>query len=176
MKQQIYITDQEKENCQRVVAAFHDFFQQTDILVLDTGNYGFALLKYFSCAAQRMVRLPDHRPDARKAGDEHRHGRLLRRTAGRRKNSIAKQKTAICKRRTEKGRLYHCSSNALMDWAGKVTPPAHVRLVICSKNWQMSPPCKPSHTDIHQATVQRALRTSASRCPHTPEMESGLSL
>lgn len=48
MKQQIYITDQEKENCQRVVAAFHDFFQQTDILVLDTGNYGFALLKYFN--------------------------------------------------------------------------------------------------------------------------------
>lgn len=97
MKQQIYITDQEKENCQRVVAAFHDFFQQTDILVLDTGKYGFALLKYFSCAAQRMVRLPDHRPDARKAGDEHRHGRLLRRTAGRRKIQLQNRKQQFVK-------------------------------------------------------------------------------
>lgn len=48
MKQQIYITDQEKEKCRKVIAAFSEFFQQTDILALDTGKYGVALLKYFN--------------------------------------------------------------------------------------------------------------------------------
>lgn len=47
MRQRIYITNQETQKCKKVVQAFNDFLQQTDILVLDTGRYGFALLKYF---------------------------------------------------------------------------------------------------------------------------------
>lgn len=47
MRQRIYITNQETQKCKKVVQAFNDFLQQADILVLDTGKYGFALLKYF---------------------------------------------------------------------------------------------------------------------------------
>ena len=47
MRQRIYITNQETQKCKKVVQAFNDFLQQADILVLDTGRYGFALLKYF---------------------------------------------------------------------------------------------------------------------------------
>lgn len=45
MKQQEYITKQERENCRKVVAVFHKLFQKLDILVLDAGKYGFVLLK-----------------------------------------------------------------------------------------------------------------------------------
>lgn len=48
MKQQSYITKSEITKCKKVVQAFNEFFNQTDIYVLDTGRYGFALLKYFN--------------------------------------------------------------------------------------------------------------------------------
>lgn len=48
MKRQIYITNQEKEKCRKVVAVFNKFLQQLDILVLDAGKYGFVLLKYLN--------------------------------------------------------------------------------------------------------------------------------
>lgn len=47
MKRQIYITNQEKEKCRKVVAVFNKFLQQLDILVLDTGKYGFVMLEYY---------------------------------------------------------------------------------------------------------------------------------
>lgn len=48
MKRQIYITNQERENCRKVVAVFHEFLQQLDILALDAGKYGYVLLKYLN--------------------------------------------------------------------------------------------------------------------------------
>lgn len=48
MKQQRYITKSETEKCKKVVQAFNEFYNQTDIYVLDTGKYGFVLLKYFN--------------------------------------------------------------------------------------------------------------------------------
>lgn len=46
MKQQNEITNSETEKCRRVVQAFDELFNRTNIFVLDTGKYGFALLKY----------------------------------------------------------------------------------------------------------------------------------
>ncbi len=46
MKQQIGISNSETEKCKKVVQAFDELFNRTNILVLDTGQYGFVLLKY----------------------------------------------------------------------------------------------------------------------------------
>lgn len=46
MKQQMNVTNSETEKCKRVVQAFDELFNRTNIVVLDTGQYGFALLKY----------------------------------------------------------------------------------------------------------------------------------
>lgn len=46
MKQQNEITNSETEKCRKVVQAFDELFNRTNIFVLDTGKYGFALLKY----------------------------------------------------------------------------------------------------------------------------------
>lgn len=46
MKQQINITTSETEKCKKVVQAFDELFNRTNIFALDTGQYGFALLKY----------------------------------------------------------------------------------------------------------------------------------
>lgn len=48
MKRQIYITNQERENCRKVVDVFHKLLRQLDILALDAGKYGFVLLKYLN--------------------------------------------------------------------------------------------------------------------------------
>lgn len=48
MKHQSYITKSEIAKCKKVAQAFDEFCNQADIYVLDTGKYGFALLKYFN--------------------------------------------------------------------------------------------------------------------------------
>lgn len=46
MNQQINVTDRDTEKCKSVVQAFDELYNRTNIVVLDTGKYGFALLKY----------------------------------------------------------------------------------------------------------------------------------
>lgn len=46
MNTQKYITAQEAAECKRVVSAFNELYDQTDILVINTGKHGFVLLKY----------------------------------------------------------------------------------------------------------------------------------
>lgn len=46
-KQQTYITDEERENCQKVADAFAELFECEDLTVLNAGNYGFVKLQYF---------------------------------------------------------------------------------------------------------------------------------
>ena len=46
MNIQKYITAREAEEYKKVVAAFNELYNQTDILVINTGDYGFVLLKY----------------------------------------------------------------------------------------------------------------------------------
>lgn len=46
MNTQKYIAPQEAEECKKVVAAFNELYDQTDILVINTGEHGFVLLKY----------------------------------------------------------------------------------------------------------------------------------
>ena len=46
MNTQKYITAREAEKCKKVVAAFNELYNQTDILVINSGEHGFVLLKY----------------------------------------------------------------------------------------------------------------------------------
>ncbi len=47
MKKEEYITDEEREKCRRVADAFAELYEQTDIIVLDAGEYGFVKLQYY---------------------------------------------------------------------------------------------------------------------------------
>mgnify|MGYP001074160572 CR=1 FL=1 len=46
-KKQNYITDEERENCQKVADAFAELFEDTDLTVVNAGKYGFIKLQYF---------------------------------------------------------------------------------------------------------------------------------
>lgn len=47
MEKQVYITDNERKKCQKVADAFAELYENEDVLVIDTGNYGFLQLQYF---------------------------------------------------------------------------------------------------------------------------------
>lgn len=47
IKKQTYITDGEREKCQKVVDAFAELFDNGDLTVVDAGKYGFVKLQYF---------------------------------------------------------------------------------------------------------------------------------
>ena len=46
-KKKTYITDEEKEKCQKVVDAFAELFENEDLTVVNAGKYGFIKLQYF---------------------------------------------------------------------------------------------------------------------------------
>lgn len=46
-KKQTYITDEEKEKCQKVVDAFAELFEKEDLAVVNAGKYGFIKLQYY---------------------------------------------------------------------------------------------------------------------------------
>lgn len=48
MKNPKYITIQESQKCQRVANVFNQLYEQIDSVVINTGKYGFAFLKYFN--------------------------------------------------------------------------------------------------------------------------------
>lgn len=47
MEKKIYITEEEREKCQKVVEAFKELYEMADIVVVDVGRYGFVMLKYY---------------------------------------------------------------------------------------------------------------------------------
>ncbi len=47
MEQITYITDEEREKCRRVADAFSEMYELTDVVVIDTGKYGFVKLQYY---------------------------------------------------------------------------------------------------------------------------------
>ena len=47
MEKQVYITEEEREKCQKVVDAFAELYEIENIVVLDAGRYGFIELKYY---------------------------------------------------------------------------------------------------------------------------------
>lgn len=47
MKNCYHITKQESRKCKRVVCIFNELLDKIDITVINTGKYGYALLKYF---------------------------------------------------------------------------------------------------------------------------------
>lgn len=46
-QKQTYITDEERENCQKVVDAFVELFEFEDLTVVNAGKYGFVKLQYY---------------------------------------------------------------------------------------------------------------------------------
>ncbi len=46
-KEEIYITGEEKVNCQRVADAFAEMYEEEGILVMSAGKYGFVKLQYY---------------------------------------------------------------------------------------------------------------------------------
>ena len=47
MEKQVYITEEERAKCQRVIDAFAELYEIENIVVLDAGRYGFVELKYY---------------------------------------------------------------------------------------------------------------------------------
>ena len=47
MDKKIYITEEEREKCQKVADAFTELYDMADIVVVDVGRYGFVMLKYY---------------------------------------------------------------------------------------------------------------------------------
>ena len=47
MEKQVYITEEERAKCQKVVDAFAELYEMENIMVLDAGRYGFVELRYY---------------------------------------------------------------------------------------------------------------------------------
>ena len=47
MDKQVFITNEEREKCQRVADAFKELYELEDIVVLDAGKYGFVKLQCY---------------------------------------------------------------------------------------------------------------------------------
>lgn len=47
MEKQVYITEEERGKCQKVVDAFAELYEMENIVVIDVGRYGFVELKYY---------------------------------------------------------------------------------------------------------------------------------
>ena len=47
MEKKIYITDGEREKCDKVAEAFAELYEMENILVMDAGRFGFVVLKYY---------------------------------------------------------------------------------------------------------------------------------
>jgi hypothetical protein len=47
MEKQVYITEEERAKCQKVVDAFAELYEMENIVVLDVGRFGFVELKYY---------------------------------------------------------------------------------------------------------------------------------
>lgn len=48
MEEEVYITEDEREKCRKIVNAFEELFAQIDGMVLDAGKYGFLKVQYYN--------------------------------------------------------------------------------------------------------------------------------
>lgn len=48
VEKNVYISDEERQNCRRVVDAYSELYEQDDIVVVDAGRYGFVKLLYYT--------------------------------------------------------------------------------------------------------------------------------
>lgn len=48
MDNRVFITEEEKEKCRKVMEAYAELYEKTDVLVVDAGKYGFVKLQYFN--------------------------------------------------------------------------------------------------------------------------------
>lgn len=47
MEKQVYITEIERERCQRVADAYSELYENDDLLAMDAGRYGFVIVQYY---------------------------------------------------------------------------------------------------------------------------------
>lgn len=48
LKREIYITDEERKKCRKVVEAYIELYELEDIFIVDAGRYGFVKLMYYT--------------------------------------------------------------------------------------------------------------------------------
>lgn len=48
MEKQTYITDIERERCQKIAGAYSELYETDNLVVLDAGRYGFVMLQYYN--------------------------------------------------------------------------------------------------------------------------------
>ena len=60
MDKQIYITEEEREKCQKVVDAFAELYEMENIVVIDAGRYGFVKLKYYKPPKMQPLPIAGH--------------------------------------------------------------------------------------------------------------------
>ena len=51
LEEEVYITDEERKKCQNVAEAFREFYELTDVVVVDAGKYGFVKLQQYKLPA-----------------------------------------------------------------------------------------------------------------------------
>ena len=51
LEEEVYITDEERKKCQNVAEAFREFYELTDVVVVDAGQYGFVKLQQYKLPA-----------------------------------------------------------------------------------------------------------------------------
>ena len=47
MENKLYVAEEEREKCRKVVEAFAELYERADIVMVDVGKYGFVKLQYF---------------------------------------------------------------------------------------------------------------------------------
>ncbi len=47
MGKQEYITEEEKVKCRKIMEVYKELYEESDLLVLDAGRYGFVKLQYY---------------------------------------------------------------------------------------------------------------------------------
>lgn len=47
MKTKVYISEQERKKCKKVVTAFKELYDMEDLIVFDAGGYGFIKVQYY---------------------------------------------------------------------------------------------------------------------------------
>ena len=51
MGTKLYITDEKRKKCRKVVESFKELYERTDVIALDAGKYGFVKLQYYKLPA-----------------------------------------------------------------------------------------------------------------------------
>lgn len=56
----VYITEEERKKCRKVMEAFEEMYEEQEVVVADAGNYGFVKLQWFNeCGFDTAIAFSD---------------------------------------------------------------------------------------------------------------------